>query len=119
VAAELATAKSVNDFYGKDGIFVRLFAKTIEEMLEGELSAHLGYEAHEVEGRNSGNSRNGRNRRKLRTEGGEQTIAMPRDRNGSFEPQIIEPYQRQTNGIEEKILVLNQLAIRFDDRLPL
>jgi len=106
VMAELATAKSVNDFYGKDGIFARLFAKTIEEMLEGELTAHLGYEAHEVVGRNSGNSRNGRYRRTLKTEGGEQTIAMPRDRNGSFEPQIIGPYQRQTNEIEEKILAL-------------
>ncbi|MBK6767598.1 MAG: IS256 family transposase [Ardenticatenales bacterium] len=106
VMAELATAKSVNDFYGKDGIFARLFAKTIEEMLEGEITAHLGYEAHEVVGRNSGNSRNGRYRRTLKTEGGEQTIAVPRDRNGSFEPQIIGPYQRQTNEIEEKILAL-------------
>lgn len=106
VAAELAKATSINDFYGKDGIFSRLFAETIEAMLEGELTAHLGYEAHEAAGRGTGNSRNGRYRRTLKSEGGTQNIAMPRDRNGTFEPQIVEPYQRQTNEIEEKILAL-------------
>ena len=57
---ELARAKSMDDFFGKEGIFARLFAHTIEKMLETELSEHLGYEAYEVKGRNSGNSRNGR-----------------------------------------------------------
>lgn len=106
VVAELAKATSVNDFYGKDGIFARLFAETIEAMLEGELTAHLGYEAHDAAGRGTGNSRNGRYRRTLKSEGGTQTVTIPRDRNGTFEPQIVEPYQRQTNEIEEKILAL-------------
>jgi transposase-like protein len=59
VQRELGKAKSMDDFFGKEGIFAKLFAHTIEEMLESELSEHLGYEPYEVKGRNSGNSRNG------------------------------------------------------------
>ncbi|MBT7073266.1 MAG: IS256 family transposase, partial [Anaerolineae bacterium] len=47
VAKELGKAKSIDDFYGKDGIFSRLFSKTIEQMLEAELSAELGYDRYE------------------------------------------------------------------------
>ena len=54
VARELGKATSIDDFYGKDGIFARLFSKTIEEMLEAELTSELGYEWYEAEGRNSG-----------------------------------------------------------------
>jgi putative transposase len=57
---ELATAESIDDFFGKDGIFARLFAKTIEMMLEAELTEQLGYERYAAKGRNSGNSRNGK-----------------------------------------------------------
>ncbi|MDF1515291.1 MAG: hypothetical protein P1S60_15890, partial [Anaerolineae bacterium] len=53
LARELGNAKSIDDFYGKDGIFARLFSKTIEQMLEGELTAALGYDRYEAEGRNS------------------------------------------------------------------
>ena len=59
VAAELATAGSMDDFFGRDGLFAKLFAATLEEMLEAELSDHLGYDKHEARGRNSGNNRNG------------------------------------------------------------
>ena len=59
VQRELSKAKSMDDFFGKEGIFARLFANTIEQMLETELSEHLGYEPYEAKGRNSGNSRNG------------------------------------------------------------
>ncbi len=47
VQRELAKAKSMDDFFGKEGIFARLFAHTIEEMLDTELSEHLGYERYE------------------------------------------------------------------------
>ena len=59
VARELAKAESIDDFYGKDGIFARLFSDTIEQMLEAELTEELGYDRYAAEGRNSGNSRNG------------------------------------------------------------
>lgn len=104
VQRELAKAKSMDDFFGKEGIFARLFAHTIEEMLEAELSEHLGYEPYEVKGRNSGNSRNGRYAKKLRTSNGETTIQVPRDRNGEFEPQVVKKQVANTNELEDKII---------------
>jgi transposase-like protein len=104
VQRELGKAKSMDDFFGKEGIFAKLFAHTIEEMLESELSEHLGYEAYEVKGRNSGNSRNGRYAKKLRTSAGETTIQVPRDRNGEFEPQVVKKQIANTNELEEKII---------------
>ena len=74
VVQELGKATSIDDFYGKDGIFSRLFSKTIEQMLEAELSAELGYDRYESVGRNSGNSRNGHYTRKMRTSGGDAEI---------------------------------------------
>jgi len=59
----------------------RLFAGTIEQMLESEMEEHLGYEKHSVEGNNSGNSRNGYNHKTIISDYGESEIAIPRDRN--------------------------------------
>src|SRR3954451_16848181 len=84
IQQELARATSIDDFFGKDGIFARLFADTLEQMLEAELTAHLGYPRHASEGRNSGNSRNGKRPRTLRTSTGNTTREMPRDRNSTF-----------------------------------
>lgn len=104
VQKELAKAKSMDDFFGRDGIFARLFAKTLEEMLKAELTEHLGYEPYEAKGRNSGNSRNGHYAKKVRTSDGDTTIEVPRDRNGDFEPQVIKKYASNTNELEEKII---------------
>jgi transposase-like protein len=106
VQEELSQAKSMDDFFGKEGIFARLFAQTMEQMLEAELSEHLGYEPYEAKGRNSGNSRNGHYAKKVRTSAGETQIEVPRDRQGQFEPQIIQKYASNTNELEEKIIGL-------------
>ncbi len=84
----------------------RLFAGTIEQMLEAEMNEHLGYEIHCVEGNNSGNSRNGYNHKTITSDDGESEIAIPRDRNGEFEPQILEKRQVRTDEIERKILAM-------------
>ncbi len=97
----------MDDFFGKEGIFARLFADTLETMLEAELTAHLGYEPYEAKGRNSGNSRNGRYPNKARTSQGEAEIAMPRDRNGEFEPQIGRQYATSSNELEDKIVAMD------------
>lgn len=76
VQQELASATSLDDFFGKEGIFARLFATTIEQMLEAELTAHLGYEPYAAEGRNTGNSRNGKRTRSLRTSTGDTIESM-------------------------------------------
>jgi putative transposase len=104
VQRELASAKSMDDFFGKDGIFARLFASTIEQMLEAELSEHLGYEPYEAKGRNSGNNRNGKYTKKVRSSEGETTIQVPRDRNGEFEPQLVRKHLTNTNELEDKII---------------
>ncbi len=103
VVWELSKATSIDDFYGKDGIFSRLFAKTIEEMLEAELSAELGYERYASKGRNSGNNRNGHYTRKMRTSGGDAEIRVPRDRNGQFQSELL---KKNSNEIEQKVIAM-------------
>lgn len=106
IQQELARAKSIDDFFGKEGIFARLFADTLEQMLEAELTAHLGYPRHAPEGRNSGNSRNGKRTRQLRTSAGDTTIQVPRDRNSTFQSPLLDAYQSSTNELEDKIIGL-------------
>jgi transposase-like protein len=115
VQAELSKAESMDDFFGKEGIFAKLFADTMEQMLEAELSDHLGYDRYEAVGRNSGNNRNGHYERKLRTSNGDVEIQVPRDRNGSFEPQILPRYGKNTNELEEKILGLYARGVSTRD----
>jgi putative transposase len=84
----------------------KLFASAMETMLQAELDAHLGYEKNDVAGNNSGNSRNGYGTKTIQSEWGEQEIAVPRDRNGTFEPRIIEKRQTRTDEIEDKIIAM-------------
>ena len=115
IQQELATAKSIDDFFGKEGIFARLFAGTLEHMLEAELTAHLGYEPYAAEGRNSGNSRNGKRSRTLRTSAGDTTIQVPRDRNSQFQPALLDKYQTSTNELEDKIIALYAKGVSTRD----
>lgn len=103
LARELGKAESIDDFYGKDGIFARMFSKTIEQMLETELTEELGYDRYEAEGRNSGNSRNGHYTRKMRTSGGDAEIQVPRDRNGEFHSELL---KKNSNEIEQKVIAM-------------
>jgi len=83
-----------------------LFKGTIETMLEGEMDEHLGYEKHSIVGNNSGNSRNGYGRKTIKSELGETEIRVPRDRNGEFEPQLIEKRQTRTEDLENRVLAM-------------
>ena len=115
IQQELASATSIDDFFGKEGIFARLFAGTLEQMLEAELTAHLGYPPYAAEGRNSGNSRNGKRTRNLRTSAGDMTIQVPRDRTGDFQPALLDKYQTSTNELEEKIIALYAKGVSTRD----
>jgi transposase-like protein len=106
IQRELGSAKSMDDFFGKEGIFSRVFGKTLETLLEAELTEKLGYEKYATSGRNSGNSRNGKVTRKLKSSAGETEIRVPRDRNGEFEPILLKKYGHNTSELEEKILAL-------------
>ena len=112
---ELGTAESIDDFFGKGGIFARLFAGTLEAMLEAELSEELGYERYNAQGRNSGNSRNGKRVRKLRSSSGDQVIKIPRDRNGAYQSRLLEKHQTGSNEIEEKIIHLYDKGVSTRD----
>lgn len=115
IQQELGSAKSIDDFFGKEGIFARLFATTLEQMLEAELTAQLGYERYEAKGRNSGNNRNGKYKRKVRSSGGEVEIAVPRDRNGDFEPKLLHKYETSSNELEDKIITLYAKGLSVRD----
>jgi transposase-like protein len=106
IQRELGKAESIDDFFGKDGIFARLFAETLETMLEAELTDQLGYGRYEATGRNSGNSRNGKRSKRLRTSAGDTEIAVPRDRNGEFQSRLLKRHDKNSNEIEEKIITL-------------
>ncbi len=106
IQQELGNAQSMDDFFGKDGILARVFGHTLEKLLDAELTAKLGYEKYDPAGRNSGNSRNGKTTRTIRSSAGETEIKVPRDRNGEFEPSLLKKYAHNTNELEEKILAL-------------
>jgi len=94
------------ELLGDNGLIKQLTKRALESALEGELTDHLGYSPHEPAGRNSGNSRNGKNRKTLQSTEGMLDIAVPRDRNGSFDPQIIRKRQRRLEGLDDKIIAL-------------
>lgn len=89
------------------GDFSKLLKKmTVEAALGGELEDHLGYAKHAPEGHHSGNSRNGYSRKTLKGDHGEVEIEVPRDRNGSFEPQLVRKGQTRLTQMDDQILVL-------------
>lgn len=106
VAEELSKAQSIDDFFGKEGIFSRLFSNTIEKMVEAELTDHLGYEKHDSSGDNTGNSRNGSYSRTLRTSAGDTEIEVVRDRNGEFKSPLLKKYATSSNEIEDKVTAM-------------
>jgi transposase-like protein len=94
------------DLAGADGLLAQLTKRVLETALEAEMVEHLGYEAHQVEGRNSGNSRNGKRSKTVLTGVGPVEIEVPRDRAGSFEPAIVRKRQRKLDSIAAIVLSL-------------
>src|SRR5579875_4199868 len=92
---------------GEGGLPGQLTKMVVEGALEGEMDDHLGYSKHAPEGRNSGNSRNGHRPKTLLTEAGPVEISVPRDRDSSFEPQIVAKRQRRLTGIEDMVISLS------------
>ena len=97
----MADCQTTGDIQAK---LKKLFAGTIEQMLEAEMDEYLGYEKNSVAGNNSGNSRNGYGKKTIISDYGECEIAVPRDRNGDFEPKVIEKRQTRADEIEQKIM---------------
>jgi putative transposase len=96
--------KKPEDILGEHGLLKRFSKAILERALGAELTEHLGYEKHDPAGYGSGNARNGTTEKTLKGKNGEVTIEVPRDRNGSFEPQIVKKHQTRFDGFDDKIL---------------
>jgi putative transposase len=94
------------DLLGQNGVLKQLQKRLLEKALGAELTVHLGYGKHEVAGKNSGNSRNGSSPKTMKGEFGNLPLEVPRDRNGTFEPQIITKGQRRFEGFDQAIISL-------------
>jgi putative transposase len=91
---------------GPGGLLAQMTKAVLERALGAEMAAHLGYESGDPEGVGSGNSRNGSGRKTVSTVHGPVQIAVPRDRNGSFEPQIVAKHARRLGNVNDMILSL-------------
>ena len=96
--------KKPEDITGENGLLKQLTKAILERALEAEMTEELGYEKHERQKNNGGNSRNGRSRKTLKTDHGDLKLSVPRDRNSEFEPQIVKKGQRRFTGFDDKIL---------------
>lgn len=95
-----------DDLLGDNGLLQQLTKALVERALEGELTHHLGYEKHSSAGTGSGNSRNGSTPKTIKGKRGQVEIEVPRDRNASFEPQLIKKRETRFDGFDEKIISL-------------
>jgi len=98
--------QSPDDVLGENGILKQLTKAVLERAMQAELTHHLGYDKHSLKGNNSGNSRNGKSKKTLKGDFGNLPIDVPRDRNASFEPQIIPKGETRFAGFDDKILSL-------------
>jgi len=103
---ELVKGKQPEELLGEGGVLKQLTKRLVERALEGEMTTHLGYEKNAAEGRNTGNSRNGKSTKQVKADFGEVEIEVPRDRNGEFEPQLVKKGQRRLPGFDEKVIAL-------------
>jgi putative transposase len=98
--------KKPEDLIGENGLLKQLTKQLLERAMSAEMTAHVGYEKHDATGNNTGNSRNGTSAKTIKGTFGEMPIEVPRDRNGTFEPQIIEKHQTRFTGFDENIISL-------------
>lgn len=103
---DLLKGKTPEEILGEGGVLKDLTRRLVERALEGEMTDHLGYEPHAPEGRGTGNSRNGKTTKSVKTDSGEVEIEVPRDRAGDFEPQLVKKRQRRLPGFDEKVIAL-------------
>lgn len=96
--------RTQEDLFGPEGVFTKLKGAVMSRLLNAEMAHHLGHEPNEP--RKGTNARNGYSRKTVHTETGSVLVQVPRDREGSFEPQLVGKYQRRLEGFDEKVLAL-------------
>jgi putative transposase len=98
--------KKPEDLVGENGLLKELTKRLLERAMSAEMTEHVGYEKHDATGDNTGNSRNGTSAKTIKGTFGTMPIEVPRDRNGTFEPQIIEKHQTRFTGFDDNIISL-------------
>ncbi|MCM3903731.1 MAG: IS256 family transposase [Pyrinomonadaceae bacterium] len=106
IASLLKNYNNPEDLIGEHGLLKQLTKQLLERAMAAELTDHVGYEKHEAVGNNSGNSRNGKSAKTIKGSFGELVLETPRDRNGTFEPQIIGKHQTRFTGFDANIISL-------------
>lgn len=102
----LQDCEDPKDILSKSGLLGQLTKRLVERSLEAEMSDHLGYEPGSPEGRGTGNNRNGKGKKTIISDSGPVEIEVPRDRNSSFEPELVKKRQRRLTGFDQKVLSL-------------
>jgi len=102
----LKNYKKPEDLIGENGLLKQLTKRLLERVMAAELTEHVGYEKHDAAGDGSGNSRNGQSAKTIKGTFGSLPLQVPRDRNGTFEPQIIEKHQTRFTGFDDNIISL-------------
>ncbi|MDR0686767.1 MAG: transposase, partial [Dysgonamonadaceae bacterium] len=118
VPKELLSKEFLSQFKTEDDVsrfLSDLHAQILEQMLEGEMDSHLGYEKHSASGNNTGNSRNGSFSKTICTEHGQSVIQVPRDRQGEFEPVAVPKHQSRGLSIERLVVSLYAKGMSVSD----
>ena len=102
----LADYQKPEDLIGENGLLKQLTKLLVEKALDAEMALHLGHGKHEPVANAAGNTRNGKSRKTLKGEFGELPIEVPRDRHGTFEPQLIPKHQTRWSGFDDKVISL-------------
>ncbi|HQW91207.1 MAG TPA: IS256 family transposase, partial [Nitrospira sp.] len=102
----LADYRKPEDLIGENGLLKHLTKLLVERALEAEMADHLGHGKNEPVANPTGNTRNGKSQKTLKGDFGELPIEIPRDRQGTFEPQLIPKHQTRWTGFDDKILSL-------------
>lgn len=103
VEEKLKNVKTLSDLTGQGGVIQEMIKSTVERILKAEQEAHLGYEPHRKQDDTQDNSRNGYSKKTVKTSAGPVDLSIPRDRNGTFEPQFIAKHQSFDPDLEKRI----------------
>lgn len=95
---------TTEEITGPNGLLKQFTKRLLEQAMNAEMTNHLGYAKHHSESGKTSNSRNGKSQKTVKTEIGEISINVPRDRNSEFEPQIVKKHQRRFDGFDDQII---------------
>ncbi len=99
---QIITGNNINSVSDVYSLLKDSFKDILQELLEAEMDAALGYIRNQKSDRDIPNKRNGHSKKTLKSQFGEFQVGIPRDRNGGFEPRLIPKYQQDVSGIEER-----------------